>query len=219
MPTFEEVKQQRYAEGLLPKGSRVLEGQKDLRVDLGCFRQKTPGHIGFDCAPGADPDYWCDLNEGIPLEDGCCASVIAAHFLEHVEDPEFMVYEMWRVCQPDAVVKINVPATTWEGVYALEHRNIIGEHFFRHDRAFWSLLRLTSMRYQIDGDAFDRLQRHLPELTLDEAGEFFHNVRRQLLVEAVPRGKVGSENLTINPNAGFVLGSTIGPPGWSPNTI
>lgn len=185
--TAEQVRQQLYVANLLPKGSKVLRGQKDLKVDLGCGRSKTPDHIGFDCIPGSNYDFACDLNQGIPLEDSCCSAVVAGHFLEHVKDPEFMVYEIWRVCQPDALVKINVPSVSWEGAFAIEHESFLPLHFFNANRAFRTLFRIERYYYQYDQKALEVARKYLPEITDEDAGLLFTNVRRQLLIEARPR--------------------------------
>jgi len=189
MPTFEEVKQQQYAKHLLPKGARVLLGQKNLCVDLGCYRSKTPGYVGFDCAPGADADFFCDLNDGIPLEDECCASVVAGHFLEHVADPEFMAHEIWRVCQDGAKVRINVPAVSWDAVFVIEHRHVIAEAFFTLNRCFKALFAIDRLYYQCDPVALETARKYLPDITEEDAGLLLTNVRRQLLVEAHPLHK------------------------------
>jgi len=213
MPTFEQVKQQQYADDLLPKGARVLIGRTGLKIDLGCGSGRTPNHIGFDCMPGSDADYICDLNEGIPLEDDSCINIVAGHFLEHVEDPEWMIYEMWRVCHPTGEVRINVPAVSWDSVFAVEHKHILSEHFFRCNRPFWSLFRLTGLCYQVDSQALYRLRKYLPTITADDAGEMFCNIRRQLLVRAVPKCKEnGVGSLEANDNFAFPLGPTIGTP-------
>lgn len=184
---LEDIRQLRYVPDLLPKGTRILPGQRDLRIDLGCGINKVPDHLGFDADPEADADYFCDLNQGIPLEDNCCRAIVAGHFLEHVDDPEFMVFEMWRVCQPGAVVKINVPALNWDGAYAIEHKSFIAEHFFRANRTFITLFDPYRMYYQSDPEAIATVRKYLPDITDEDAGMLFYNVRRQLLVECRPR--------------------------------
>lgn len=185
-PTFEQVKQQHYAPEMLKPGSVVLVGETGLKIDLGCGRAPTPGHIGFDADPDAKADYFCDLNKGIPLGDDCCVSIVAGHFLEHVEDPEFLVYEMWRVCQPGALVKINVPAVSWDSAFAIEHRSFISEHFFTQNRCFKAIFKIERLYYQHSQQVLEIVNKYFPYMDAEDAGLLFTNVRRQLLVEARP---------------------------------
>ena len=80
-----------------------------LVLDLGCGTRKTPGAIGVDriAAPGVD--VVCDLNVGLPFADSTVQEIIASHVVEHVEDLSKTMEEIWRVCRPDAKVRIWTP--------------------------------------------------------------------------------------------------------------
>ena len=192
MLAFDDVKQQRVAP-VLSEGV-VCVGERGLSIDLGCGKHVTPGHIGFDCDPDADADFFCDLNKGIPLEDDSCVRVVAGHFLEHCADPEFMVYEMWRVCDVGGRVNINVPAVSWDSAFAIEHTQFISEHFFKQNRAFNALFDIDRMFYQYSAEALAVARKYIPEITEEDAGLLFTNVRRQLLVDATPKPEAKGEN-------------------------
>lgn len=90
-----------------------------IRCDLGCGPWKMPGFIGIDCVKSWDfedkpslpceADIICDLNKGIPFKDNTANEIYCSHFLEHCEDPKFMLKEIHRVCVNGSKVLIKVP--------------------------------------------------------------------------------------------------------------
>lgn len=78
-------------------------------LDLGCGRRKTPGAIGVDRFPIRGVDVVCDLNAGLPFADSAADEILACHVLEHLDDFPAALQEIWRVCQPQARVRIWTP--------------------------------------------------------------------------------------------------------------
>jgi SAM-dependent methyltransferase len=81
----------------------------ELRVDLGCGSRKRAGHIGLDTAALPGVDITCDLEKGLPFEDGAVDAVWSNFLFEHVSDTVFLFQELYRVCRGGAKVEFRVP--------------------------------------------------------------------------------------------------------------
>jgi len=89
---------------LLPAGA---EGK--VFLDLGCGARKRPGHIGLDTAKLEGVDLVCDIEKGLPFEDGSVDGVWSNFLFEHVSDTVFLFKELYRVCRNGAIVEFRVP--------------------------------------------------------------------------------------------------------------
>lgn len=89
------------------------------KLDLGCGKWRKHGYLGIDIFEAgeyqqvieADKQWvlpW-DLNNGIPFPDNTIDDIYISHFIEHVISPEFLLYEIHRVCRHGAHVEIYVP--------------------------------------------------------------------------------------------------------------
>jgi len=91
----------------------------ELKLDLGCGRNKQPGFTGVDLySPDADIKH--DLFKfPYPFLDNSVTEIFASHFLEHV--PRVIRWpffeECWRILKPDGVMRIFVPS--WKSERAL----------------------------------------------------------------------------------------------------
>jgi len=79
------------------------------KIDLGCGRFKRKNFFGIDkfYFPGVDKVF--DIEKGIPLKDNTVEEVYTSHFLEHVDNFEFIFQEILRVCKPNAKITVRVP--------------------------------------------------------------------------------------------------------------
>ncbi len=91
--------------------SEMLNTQS-LRLNLGCGHQKMAGYLNVDRF--GDPDLHLDL-EALPWPwaDNSVSEIRLIHVLEHLgKTPEIylgIIQEMYRVCQPEALIYIAVP--------------------------------------------------------------------------------------------------------------
>ena len=95
-------------------------------IDLGCGRWRKKSHLGFDNLEAADfqgmtesDKKWIvqwDLNRGIPYPDNVVDDVYMGHALEHMNDPDFIIREIWRVCHDKAHVTFVVPLHEMDSV-------------------------------------------------------------------------------------------------------
>jgi hypothetical protein len=84
------------------------------RLNLGCGYNKKEGFINVDRAQECAPDVVFDLEQpDWPWETDSASEVLFNHSLEHVgQNPQVflrIMQELYRVCAPNAVVRINVP--------------------------------------------------------------------------------------------------------------
>ncbi|MBP2027142.1 SAM-dependent methyltransferase [Acetoanaerobium pronyense] len=106
-----------------------------LKIDIGCGRKKQEGFIGIDSSPYSTADYILDLNlDKLPFEDNSVDYVYSSHCLEHLDNLEHIVSEIYRVCKHNAQVFITVPYyNTSANLANIYHNNNIAfnEHTFR----------------------------------------------------------------------------------------
>lgn len=87
-----------------------LKTDEELKLNLGCGYRKYPGFINIDGCSYCDPDRVIDLDDGLgEFEDNSVDEIRAEHILEHVNDLEFVLKEMFRVSKPGAAWNIYVP--------------------------------------------------------------------------------------------------------------
>lgn len=88
------------------------ESLKEMTLDLGCGRNKTPGAIGMDNVKLEGVDVVHDLlNFPYPFASGKFRQVVLSHVLEHftIEDIVKILNEVHRVLTPDGEITISVP--------------------------------------------------------------------------------------------------------------
>lgn len=85
-----------------------------LRLNLGCGHSKLPGWINVDHFPGCQPDQVHNLEDfPWPWNDNSVSQMYMSHVLEHVGATTSVfiriLQEIYRVCAPDALVRVVVP--------------------------------------------------------------------------------------------------------------
>lgn len=88
------------------------EEQLPRMLNLGSGNRKLPqnqGWINIDIDASTNPDVIRNLDKGLPFDTNSVDAVYSSHTIEHVDDVFFFMYEIWRVCKPDAKVEIIAP--------------------------------------------------------------------------------------------------------------
>lgn len=85
-----------------------------MRLNLGCGSNKIDGYVNVDKEPACAPDRVVDLEKiPWPFDDSVAEEVVLSHILEHLgEDRDTylgIIKELYRICAPDARVRIVVP--------------------------------------------------------------------------------------------------------------
>jgi ubiquinone/menaquinone biosynthesis C-methylase UbiE len=83
-----------------------------LKLNLGCGQNHLPGYVNVD--KYGEPDVRCDLEEFPWIwADNSVNEVVLHHVLEHLGETTAVylgiLKELYRICQPDAIVHITVP--------------------------------------------------------------------------------------------------------------
>lgn len=85
-----------------------------MRLNLGCGLKKIEGWVNVDRSPACEPDAVVNLEEfPWPFADDSAEEVVLRHVLEHLgATPDIYLgifRELYRVCAPDARIRITVP--------------------------------------------------------------------------------------------------------------
>lgn len=79
-------------------------------VDLGCGPNKRPSaDVGVDVRDYDGVDVVCDIEDGLPFDDGAVDRVLAYHVLEHVADLPAVMAEIHRVLVDGGTIRGKVP--------------------------------------------------------------------------------------------------------------
>jgi len=113
----------------------VKKEKKSLlrKLNIGSGNRPRPtdeGWINIDIDKGCNPDVVRNIDKGLPFDDNSVDEVYFSHVVEHVEDIFYTMYEIWRVCKPDAVVEIIAPNHAHLfSIYPNHHRFIRPNYF------------------------------------------------------------------------------------------
>ncbi|MCM8787680.1 MAG: methyltransferase domain-containing protein [Candidatus Omnitrophica bacterium] len=93
------------------------------KLNLGCGNKKLKGYINVDNNPLCKPDIILDLNKGLKkFKTNSFDLIRAEHILEHVDDLQFVLEEMYRVSKPGAIWEIFVPHYSYGFAHPLHKR-------------------------------------------------------------------------------------------------
>jgi SAM-dependent methyltransferase len=105
------------------------------KVNLGSGGQPLAGYINVDRNPHAlGVDLVHDLNAyPWPFESGSIEEVRMDQVLEHLQDRNRAVAEIYRILRPGGIAQISVPHFTWQYAYTdPTHRHFFGYHTFAY---------------------------------------------------------------------------------------
>ena len=88
-----------------------IKSRQSVVIELGCGGQKFQENaIGIDFVDSNAVDIIADINQGLEfLDDGSVDMVYSSHVLEHLNDLEFIMKEIYRVLKPGGINKGLVP--------------------------------------------------------------------------------------------------------------
>jgi len=79
-----------------------LMSQKFIKIELGCGpNKKIVDAISMDMVNLDSVDIVANINNGLPFEDNSIDEIYSFHFLEHVDNLEFALKEIYRVLKPN----------------------------------------------------------------------------------------------------------------------
>lgn len=113
--------------------------RKIIKLNLGCGRKKKQGYINIDyeeiLGDGTKPDFRMNLLEfPYPLPDNSVDEIWMEHVLEHFEKEDIykIFSELYRICKPNAIIKIKVPYITHPVAFTdWDHKTRFGRDSFK----------------------------------------------------------------------------------------
>lgn len=124
----------------------------EIRIDLGCGKNKVEGCIGVDIHRGDNPDIVADIRKPIPgISEGCADFVVCRHVLEHLAEDEWrdVMREVARLLGPGKRFEIHVPHPACENAMIHGHKAVLTPLFWQHMQ--------QGLAPFIDGLAIDRV--------------------------------------------------------------
>jgi SAM-dependent methyltransferase len=117
------------------------------KLNFGCGKNIIKSWFNVDIQEGNGIDKSFDFNKfPYPLETNSFDYVLVDNVLEHLDEPRKVLDELWRICKPDAKIRILVPCHNCDGAY----NDINHKHFF--NRKAMELLVRPEKGYKFNSD-------------------------------------------------------------------
>lgn len=109
-----------------------LKIKEPLKIDIGCGPNKKQGFKGMDIIPFPGVDFVVDLEKGFSfLEDNSVDEYYTAHFLEHIDNFELVMGEIYRTLKPGGICTVFVPHFSNPYFYSdYTHKRFFGLYSF-----------------------------------------------------------------------------------------
>ena len=90
--------------------TRKSDSNERIVIELGCGPNKVDGVIGVDKFWDENVDIVADFENGLPfLPDNSVDELFSRHVLEHIENLELLIKEIYRVLKPGGIHRVIVP--------------------------------------------------------------------------------------------------------------
>ncbi len=94
-----------------------------MKLNLGCGPNYWEGWTNIDSSPQYKTDIVYDLdNLPYPFKENEVDEVYMEHTLEHLEKPDKVIEELWRIVKPKGRLIISVPHWSHFTAYSLVHK-------------------------------------------------------------------------------------------------
>ena len=78
--------------------------KQQIKIELGCGNSKHAGYIGIDALALENVDITTDIEDGLHfIPDNSIDEVYSSHFLEHLDNFEMIINEIYRILKPNKV--------------------------------------------------------------------------------------------------------------------
>ncbi len=97
-----------------------------MKLNLGSGYRRKSGYINIDNRPETEPGLLCDIEKGLPYEDGSISEIRAVDILEHFHQDKviFVIEEIWRVLKNNGLFYSLTPSTEGAGAFSdFNHRS------------------------------------------------------------------------------------------------
>jgi len=109
-----------------------IRSNERIVIELGCGPNKVAGAIGVDKFQDENVDIVADIENGLPfLPDNSVDELFSRHVLEHIENLELLIKEIYRVLKPGGIHRVIVPHFSNPHFYSdYTHRRFFGLYTF-----------------------------------------------------------------------------------------
>lgn len=99
------------------------------KLNIGCGKDIRPGYVNVDIIEHEGVDVCCDIEKVLPFEDNSIDEILLYHVLEHIDNFDALLDEIWRIAKDEALVKIIVPYYRNKNAFTDPHH----KRFFTED--------------------------------------------------------------------------------------
>ncbi len=112
----------------------ALAAGSPVSLDLGCGASKAEGRICIDHLDMPNVDIVADLEQGLPfLPDNSVDSIHSKSLLEHIDNFDVLMKDIWRVLKPEGRKHLFVPHFSNPYYYSdSTHRRFFGLYSFEY---------------------------------------------------------------------------------------
>lgn len=168
-------------------------GLGELKLDIGCGFNKSPGYIGLDNLSGkaaqyenntSAPEILINLHsEQFPIPSSSCKEVLTCHYLEHA-NVDHTIIESHRVLKSGGIFKIIVPyANSAEGMYP-GHTIFFTEKWFYLNITFQKHFTIEKLEFK-ESDYWQNASAKIKDMfSFDQARIFLFNACSEMTLTA-----------------------------------
>lgn len=108
--------------------------KKIKRLNFGCGKEIRQGWDNVDIQKSSQLTKSFDFDKfPYPLEKNSYDYIFLSNVLEHLDKPDKVLNELWRIAKPKARIRIIVPHYTNKGAYNdLQHKHFFNEICFKN---------------------------------------------------------------------------------------
>jgi len=103
------------------------------KLNFGCGNDIKKGWDNMDIQKSKNLTKSFDFNKfPYPIKDNTYDYIFVSNVLEHLNEPDKVLNELWRISKPKAIIEIIVPHYTNKGAYSdLQHKHFFNEDCFK----------------------------------------------------------------------------------------
>jgi len=103
------------------------------KLNFGCGADIKKGWDNVDIQESPKLTKSFDFNKfPYPIKDDIYDYIYVKNVLEHLNEPDKVLDELWRICKPKAIIEIIVPHYTNKGAYSdMQHKHFFNEDCFK----------------------------------------------------------------------------------------
>lgn len=112
----------------------ILKSKSSIVLELGCGKKQNSDRIGIDRLHLPEVDIVADLEDGLPFfPDNSVNMIYSKSVLEHINNLDMLMRDIWRVLKPDGRKYLFVPHFSNPYYYSdYTHKHFFGLYSFEY---------------------------------------------------------------------------------------